>query len=84
MCWGSRPSAPTIVAAPAVEATPEPAPLPSPTPTTVESKTTQAERKAKAAAMTQYGMKSTIKTSPQGTGVDLSGKEQAGKKKLGE
>lgn len=83
MCFGGTPKyesspAPAVTPAP----TPAPAPLPSPTPTTVEATISAQERRKKIQAV-QYGMMSTIKTSPQGitgTGANLNATDATGRK----
>lgn len=66
MCFGGVQKAPAVVA--------PPAPLPTPTPTNTSPIATAQARATRLAQM-QYGLASTIKTSPQGitgTGANLT------------
>lgn len=66
MCFGGKAQAPAVVA--------PPAPLPTPTPT-MSNPIATAQARATRLAQMQYGLASTIKTSPSGitgTGANLS------------
>lgn len=61
-----------------------PSPSPSPTATEVEPQITADQRRKRIAAMASYGMRSTIKTSPQGvTGFESLYTSANDKKTLG-